>query len=491
MAVADDIRDGPAEGEPLREWVQRVADANDVEVDDLLFQTRESDPHWMGTGTERKQADWAKKWYHRMIDGREGDTIHPRGLHYWMISQEEDIEPPTNYPEWETYEHTNACAQYIGNCLTKARVLGEIPFDAIRDESVEVDQINRISSGRGSSLQADPFDYGNLGSGLKGPKVGRFHLPPRNKDNCAVMAYGDFDGFIESYASEIAKEARISLTIDDNRLRPYYVEVWSEKKVPTEVENVIREYPVSRYIQGSGRMGWTEVHKFKKNVEKAGKPGYILYLSDWDSAGQNMPKEVATKINYFRAEDALSEDVKVDQLAITDEQVEEHDLPQSYDKDEPYVELNALESDISMYCNIVRESLEGLQPPNLEEAIEAEKSRVESIVYQRAKSELEAREDQLRPLYEDAAGVVEEYNDQVDEYDEAYREHLRPIRKRLSRLKSDDRIETLREETLEVPEDIDYPRASVPEVEPKDEPEDPLYDSGRSLIENAERINDW
>lgn len=488
--ISEDIEYGPAEGQNIRSWLKTLKQRHGMTADEIVFQTCQSDPCWRGTPDDHEKADWAAGYFRRMIKGRKDDYIHTRGMHYFLISLDEDVPPPTDNPqrEWDVYENTTTCYQALVNALICARVLGKIPVDAVRDESAIVTEIEGARRWSGTQEPHSRWsDDRNITSAIA-------HVPGVSGISSyeARPIYDTFEEAIEDIANDIASKAASNIHINTRRLRPYYIEVWSEKTLPSEVESIIRKYPVGRYVQGSGHSGWYHVNQFVSNVQTARTPGYLLYLADWDSAGEDMPVGVASKIEFSKHERGIDQPIKLDKLGLTENQIEEYDLPQNFEKDEPYVELNALEAQMDVFCDIVRDGLEALTADmnRVRDEIDAEIDHIISTIYRQAKAELMAREHELRPLYDAAHDVVERYNELSEERRRAYDTHVAGYTTELRELGDDDRLDEWYEIIEDIPDEIRYPAAHIPDVEPDDEPTNPLYDSSRAYIENSRRLND-
>lgn len=488
--LSNDIEHGPAEGQSMRNWIDALKDRHDLTAEEILFQTTDSDPCWIGTDLDHAKADWAASYYQRMIDGREGNEIHTRGMHYWLLSLDEDVVPVNvSGKDWDVYENTDACYEELKNCLSCARLLGKVPFHVVLDESSQVSVMEEPRNWSGSHRLQSEWD------GWKRVEREIADLPTVSSPSDYIEAsleYESFDDAIEDFAEDIAKRVSGPVNINTRLLRPFYIEVWSEKKLPTEIVSVIENYPVGRFIQGSGHSGFHDVNEFVNNVEEANTPGYLMYLSDWDSAGEDMPASVSSKVEYFQQKRDIDHSITVDKMGITEEQVNQYSLPQNYEKDKPYVELNALEVDMGIFENIVRGGLERVTADmsEVEKHSKQERNRIESDIYRQVKDELMDREDELRPIYEDAEDMVEEYNRLIEERKEAYSEHVSEYDSEMRDLRRDEGLNEFKQIIRDVPSKLDYPAVTLPEVEATDEPSDPLYDSERPLIENSKRIND-
>lgn len=494
--LSHDIEHGPPEGVMQRDWIVMLQQKHDTTAEEILFQTSSTDPCWFGTETDYKKANWAKQWFDQMIAERADDTIHTRGMHYWIVSFREDIPAPNpkgpgnpRGSKWQIYENTRNCYQTLVNCLNAARALGIIPIEAIRDESTDSYTITNAGvwnteTQTQSTWNTDFYSF---------PQISKLPTVPHPQATAAFVSHESYEELVESACETIANKVARSVQLPASAFRPYYVEVFSEKALPTEVVDVIESYPVGRYVQGSGHMGYYESAQFLRNVERAGCPGIILYLADWDASGEDMPRSVSSKLEHIRHQRDLDHKVLVEDIALKEEQVIEYDLPQKFDSDgtEPYVELNALEANMELFCNIVREGIEGVMTD--EQAVKRyenrERERIEASVYRRLRTECDKHEDELRPLWQGIDGKTEAYNDINERRANAYDRHVRPIVDELRGIDDDGASKEIRDTITSLVGEIELPEASVPDSSPNNPPTDPLYDSSRRYMENSRRIN--
>lgn len=64
-----------------------------------------------------------------------------RGVHYATISRDEEIAPPTDC-DWEIYQNTQTCFDYLGNASSAAHVLGYAPYEGLVDEKNAQEQVS-------------------------------------------------------------------------------------------------------------------------------------------------------------------------------------------------------------------------------------------------------------------------------------------------------------------------------------------------------------
>lgn len=215
-----------------------------------------------------------------------------------------------------------------------------------------------------------------------------------------------------------------------------------------------------------------------------------------------MPANMAGKIVWLKQRGDLTERVVIERLAVTPEQIEALDLPRkpieeseatgtsgvAYNRrvnewEEEHgagaTELNALEQHPEEFRRIVREALLKYSDPDLETKNRDAAEEWEDKVERRVKNSLRdaGTDDDLDQLQE-----------WIDDFNEAY-SALSHVFKRLRDLKGDE--SALGEWVDAVEDAVDntgYPVATVPDGDAA-LPEDPVYDSERSYIENKAQID--
>ena len=108
---------------------------------------------------------------------------------------------------------------------------------------------------------------------------------------------------------------------------------------------------------GLGELSITATLALAHRLQEANKPARILYVSDFDPAGQSMPVAVSRKMEYFVRTLGLAVDVRVFPVVLTLDQVQYYRLPRTPIKEterrrlgfenrhgEGAVELDALEA---------------------------------------------------------------------------------------------------------------------------------------------------
>jgi hypothetical protein len=121
------------------------------------------------------------------------------------------------------------------------------------------------------------------------------------------------------------------------------LENWIEKTTANDILEPLTEELGINLVPASGTQSITAAIRLLQRCRKHGKPGHVLYISDYDKAGRHMPRAVARHLEFYRARYFPDVQVSLEQIALTEQQVEDLDLPRSPDDGES-VELDALEA---------------------------------------------------------------------------------------------------------------------------------------------------
>ena len=99
--------------------------------------------------------------------------------------------------------------------------------------------------------------------------------------------------------------------------------------------NDILEPLAERYaatlVTGAGELSATACHLCVERAKQDRRPVRILYVSDFDPAGQSMPVAVARKIEFLLQElhQGIDLDIQVRPVVLTAQQCEEYALPRT------------------------------------------------------------------------------------------------------------------------------------------------------------------
>lgn len=414
-------------------------------ISDLIVLARQRDPFYAGSPTQMAMAGWFASLWEKF-----GYTtgVHVRAIHYRLIHHTAN---PTKH-DGKPYENTEKCWNYLEDASRYARYLELVDPAALVDR--------RNPEPRIFMNPAEPeeqgFEY----------DLPNWYLPQVRLSMSARMP----ETFVTGYDYEDA-------------MQRHHVEVWAEKSTMNDVLLPVCERHAVNLITGIGQMSVTSVVRLLQRVDELGKPCRILYISDFDPAGDSMPVATARKIEY-----AISElpdpDIKLDPLVLTAAQVREYDLPRTPIKDsdrskekweqrqgEGAVELDALEAlHPGELARVVEQAVVGLRDTGLEERVREARREAEEELQARVSDVLEGHAEELAAIREGVASVVDRHRDTLREVDAElapYRERTEVVRRAV-----EDAMEAL---AVELP--------PLPEPETSPERGGWLFDSARDYLE--------
>jgi hypothetical protein len=110
--------------------------------------------------------------------------------------------------------------------------------------------------------------------------------------------------------------------------QPYHIELWTEKSgIADLLRSLADEYKLNAVV-GEGEISLTQCDNLVDRALKSRRPVRILYISDFDPAGQSMPLAAARKIEHALYRRKLTRlDIQVRPVALTRDQVIQFDIP--------------------------------------------------------------------------------------------------------------------------------------------------------------------
>ncbi|MFG3593297.1 hypothetical protein [Bradyrhizobium sp. RDI18] len=435
-----------------------IALAHDVNrpMEDVHALAGTADP-WMASRPSRLEtARWFVDLY-QSLGFKVG--AHLRRIHYALVSQAEPVIMVDGTP----YENTDRCWSTLVRGARDARYLDMLPALSFLDhrspdalivrEDEEDDYETRIWVGGGAvTSRGGLYSY-------EGPS---FSMPS-----------------LEFSPPNIGQ--------------PYHLEIWAEK---TTLDDVL--FPLGRQydcnvITGAGEMSLTAVEHLVVRARRGKRPVRILYLSDFDPAGQSMPVAVARKIEYLIQQDDL--DIQLEPIALTHQQCVEFRLPRTPLKaterrgakfearyGEGATELDALEA---LHPGVIRrilvENIERFYDSDLDSEMAATRNeirqeieRVEAEVRGRHADEIAAIEEERRALEEEVEERLDELRELIDAREDQLIERMEALSKAM-----EDELRDLNEPD---PDAFEWPSPAEGV-----EFEDPLFDSRRDYLDQIDR----
>lgn len=268
-------------------------------VVDLLALARNNDPFMCGSPADLRAAEWFAGLWEQF-----GYTtgVHLRRVHYQVFATRGTL------PTGEAYENTDLCWDRLCAAGKAARYLGLVDAEAFTDARNEPPRAH-VQPRDGDLLPGvalEPDEDGEEWSGWYVPSFsawmyGRLEMP---RPVVTGYEYGPAD-------------------------QPVLTEVWIEKSTMDDVLVPVCRELDTNLLSGAGFQSITAVISLLRRAERHGKPAHVLYIADFDPAGDAMPAAVARQAQFWREVLDAEVDLTLDVLALTRAQVAEYDLPRA------------------------------------------------------------------------------------------------------------------------------------------------------------------
>jgi hypothetical protein len=321
--------------------IKKIAPMLGLNVPDLLANTTDADPFYIGPDDARPGVlAWAK-WI-ADVWPRLGFTrytrVHDRRIHYKLLSLGDVRRPEGTKFAGQLYgedDNRDTSWEQLIDAVKYARYLHLLPYDQIEDQrNPKAANTYHLDRDR---LPPDPslLVYQPAGK-LELPLPGFPSAPDYSVRNYSLTGY-----------------------LTERRLanQRYHLEVWCEKTTMDDILEPWCQAHGAVFVTASGQMTVTGAWEAAEHrIRARGKPAVLLYISDFDKAGQSMPLAIARKIERFLRVEFADQDpprVLLQQVALTYEQVQRYKLPDAPESEgdaawrERYhrgkVELDALE----------------------------------------------------------------------------------------------------------------------------------------------------
>lgn len=424
-------------------------------VSTLYVLASDNDP-FQWTPAKIRDAEWFAELWGRL--GRPG--LHPHGLHYILISQPrgEITVPSSGAP----YENTEACDKFLAVAARDARYLGLIPADDMvdrRNAEVEIHHFNVSAPAYGCIVHRDC----SLEFQLLDPSVTTFPSMPE-------------------------------LVVSPPKIpQPYLIEIWIEKSTMADIiDPIARRYGIN-VVPGIGQTSETRCRELVARALAAGKPVIILYVSDFDPSGDNMPVAAARKIEFWIRSEYPDADVQLRPVALTREQCIEYDLPRTPIKDgerrkeaweqrhgEGATELDALEAlHPGELSQILIEEIERYYDDTLQERIDEVEFEVDAQLDE-INVEVHAKhEKKIKSFRARHAAIVKELRARLKALNDDFRKQFQKLSGEMKPC-WDAILNSLDGR-------FDFNSIDWPQPEQGDEDPDPLFNSTRDYVEQIDR----
>lgn len=267
--------------EEIKEMAQKIK----CKVSDLIALASQNDPFYQGTPTTRTLAEWFADLYYRQ--GWNHIRNHIRRCHYQIVSLSVSL------PNGKPYENTMECWDTLLLASKAARYLKLVDMASFNDER-----------------NADPISY----------------APARSDDPSITV--DDYLYSSDLRLPDFPNPPSYSLNNYDAEQR-YHLELWCEKTTMNDVLlSLCKRYGMVLQT-GAGELSITATRLLAERLAQSRKPARILYISDFDPAGQSMPVAVSRKLEYFVRNDHLDVDVRLFPVVLTAAQVRQYQLPRT------------------------------------------------------------------------------------------------------------------------------------------------------------------
>jgi len=413
-------------------------------VKDMLVLAPQNDPFYAGNGVEGDKGRWFARLWERF---GYGSGTHLRRIHYRLDAQKNILKP-----DGELYENNQECWNYMQQASRQARYM-----DLVNPEEV-VDRRNpnpRIYMGPGASGWEEIQHDQGWAYEFYGFMLPSLEIPEPSLDLPELSPTG--------YAYH-------------NAMQRYHVEVWAEKTTMDDILVPLCSQTATNYVSGAGYLSITAMVKLLRNrVRHLEKPCRILYVSDFDAAGKNMPRQMARQMQYWIETYAADCDIRVEPIVMTAEQAREY--PEA--PDTGAVELDAMEAiNPGELERIVRGSIAPFRDPELRTRVQEVAEEAQDALDEEFEDTCAIELSELRAIEDEAEVVYERYRETLSGVAAAMERELEPLRERLQR------VEEAMEEKLSHGEmEPELPELPEPEVASEGVDDGWLFDARRDYLE--------
>lgn len=264
--------------------LKSIASRAGLSPSEILALAPQNDPFYVGAKGQLQKGQWFASIYEAMGSP---PRCHTRRVHYWLVTTNA-VAKPNGKP----YENTQNDWSLLCLAAKYARYLGLVPIENIIDRR-----------------NPEPIIHAHHW---------QHQRPSAIKDSI------DESNIIESIVEQFN-------CFNPVQTQPYMVELWAEKSTMNDVlEPICQRYGLN-LVTGLGELSITAVYLLAQRITQAKKPVRILYISDFDPAGESMPLAVSRKIEYFIRNYNLgsSVDVKLIPLMLTSQQCLDYNLPRT------------------------------------------------------------------------------------------------------------------------------------------------------------------
>lgn len=354
-------------------------------ITDLIVLAPNNDPFYSGTEGQEAIARWLAALWERF---GYSNGVHLRRIHYRIVGVGNITKP-----DGSLYENDKKSWAILGDAARHARYLGLLDPENLVDKRNPIPHVYLNPSAGvepGWSYEAECDDLARIRAPL---------------DNSWRDLVPEVSASVEGYFYEDA-------------LQPYHVEVWAEKTTMDDILVPLCRDAGVNYVSGAGYQSVTAAVKLlRERVQMMNKPCRVLYVSDYDDAGRNMPRQIARQLEFWVDHYGMDIDLRVEPLVMTAEQAAKY--PE--DPETGAVELDAMEAlDPGLLESKVTEALDQFRDGRLLEQVEELGEQVQERV-----------EEAIEEVVSEAAEPVEQIKAEAEEIYERYRPELEDLAARM------------------------------------------------------------
>ena len=436
------------------EAIKTLAKDTGGRVTDYLVLAPQNDPYYSGAPAQVQAAAWfCALW--RQFGYKSG--VHLRRMHYQLVSQED-----ARKPDGTRYDNTEGDWKLLCAAGKYARYLGMIEPAAFVDRRNPDPHIHAPSASWQSSSPRLEIDDPS------------WYLPTIQASIADYVSFTIPTPDVTGYTYSAADQA-------------YHLEIWVEKSTQNDVlESVCTQYGVN-LVTSLGFQSITSVIDLLERITQSGKPARILYVSDFDPAGDGMPTAVARQIEYWRQRYAPDADIALTPVALTRDQVIAYRLPRIPIKDsdlrkggfqdrhgEGACELDALEAlHPGTLAKIVRQAVVPYFDAGLQDRLRETRWHADELVSDAWQAVMAPYADELAVLEDEVLSVAAQFQDRLQALRDALQVELHPAHSRL---------DAIRQAIREAREDLDIVLPDRPDPQPDGGGQDWLFHSERDYV---------
>jgi hypothetical protein len=353
--------------------------------------------------------------------------------------------------------------------------------------------LERVEDLLALTKRADPFYCGMASQNRDAQWFGRLWREldfPDDSHLRRVLADDDGEGWegwtpprLEVPSAELAMPS-VAVSGYEYRVadQPVLLEVWAEKSTMDDILHPLCLALGVNYLPGTGYESFSKMVSLLRRAESyLTKRAAVLYVSDHDKAGINMPVQVSRQLQFFAVQLGIGAEVFVEPIILTAEQVERYGLPeapQEEGSDAVKTELDALEAlHPGELARIVESAVERWRDPELagrlDQAEQVEQNNADAVWEQDTGQEAA----ELERVGEDITAILAEVQPVIDAANQRLADGPgRALEALAGRVRM-----SLQSETWELAE---RPTADAPEA--LDDTDGLLYDSNRDWLEQVQ-----